>query len=92
VQLQPLRGDHLLVQGLPEEGVGETVAYRPHLGAFLQHRELHGFLERLMKTLSSTASTALSVSKENSLPITDAVERRRLHSGLRSDMRLPMTS
>ena len=82
VQLEPLRGDHLFVQRLAEEGMGEAVTHRAQLRPLFQHREVDRLFQGIDEDffVMVTPATAFSVSRENSRPITEATESRSLHS------------
>ena len=59
VQLQALRGNHLLIERLAEKGVGEAVTDQSHLRTFLQYRKSHGLLEGVDKYVLVDISNCL---------------------------------
>ena len=76
VQADAAGGDHLLVEGLAEEGMGKAVAdRRPNGGALLDHGHplrLFEGLERILPQISP--ATFCSTSSRNSRPMTAAMD------------------
>ncbi|MFU8796895.1 MAG: hypothetical protein ACNA7X_06385 [Dehalococcoidia bacterium] len=77
MQLQALRGDHLLVKGLAEEGMCKAVAHQADLGTLFQHRQPHSLAEGIDKDVFIYAGYGLE-GLQGKLPADNGGHRKKL--------------